>query len=104
MWEIRTKYVRNAFKGHTDFICSLDFSQNGRLLVSASYDNTVRLWNVRYGTWKVLTDENHSFLNYDYYKSAKFNPDGKYVAASHSDGAVRIWDSRLGQLVGRVRA
>ena len=51
-----------------------------------------------------MTDENHVFLNYDYYKSAKFSPDGKYVVASHYDGAVRIWDVRLGWLVRRVKA
>jgi WD40 repeat protein len=53
---------------------------------------------------KILTDNDQSFLNYDYYKSAKFSPDGRYVAASHYDGAVRIWHVRLGRLVRRVRA
>src|SRR5260221_14499534 len=101
IWEINTKYVRNAFKGHTYFITTLDFSPNGRLLVSASGGNTVRLWNMHDGATKFLTDENATILD-DYYYSAVFSPNGRYVAASHSDGMVRIWDVYTGQLTRRM--
>jgi len=104
IWEINTKYVRNAFKGHTHSIFSLDFSPNGRLLISASYDNTVRLWNMHDGATKLLTEENPTFLDSSCYLSAVFSPNGRYVAASHSDGMVRIWDVYTGQLMRRMKA
>ena len=98
IWEINTKYVRNAFKGHTRFITTIDFSPNGRLLVSASGDNTVRLWNMHDGATKFLTDESTTFVDGPYYDSAVFSPNGRYVAASRSDEMVRIWDVYTGQL------
>jgi glucose repression regulatory protein TUP1 len=104
IWEISTKYVRNAFKGHTRNIYSLNFSPNGRLLVSASDDNTVRLWNIRDGATKLLNEENPTILDDPGYRSAVFSPDGRYVAASHRDGMVRIWDVCTGQLMRRMKA
>jgi len=106
IWEINRKYVRNAFKGHTSHIMSLDFSPNGRLLVSASGDNTLRLWNMHDGATRLLNlnEENTTFLNEPFYSSAIFSPNGRYVAASHSDGMVRIWDVCTGQLVRRIKA
>ncbi len=104
IWEINTKYVRNAFKGHTRHIFSLNFSPNGRLLVSTSDDNTLRLWNMHDGATKLLIEENPTFLDDPCYPSAVFSPDGRYVAASHRDGMVRIWDVCTGQLVRRMKA
>jgi WD40 repeat protein len=100
------KYVRKGFKGHTGYgIWSLDFAPNGRLLVSTSYkDNTVRLWNMRYGAATIFADHNARSLSDDYYTSAVFSPDERYIAASHTDGMVRIWDVRTGQLMRRVNA
>lgn len=103
-WEIKTKYVRNNFKGHTDVVHSLDFSPNGRHLVSTSDDNTVRLWNLRDGAAKCLNEKNPIYLDTPHYRSAVFSPDGKYTAASHRDGMIRIWCVRTGQLVRRVKA
>ena len=104
IWEINTKYVRNAFKGHTHSIYTLDFSPNGRLLVSASDDNTIRLWNMHDGATKLLTEENPTFLDGPCYYSALFSPNGRYVAASHRDGMVRIWDVYTSQLTRRMKA
>jgi len=104
IWEIKTKYVRNAFKRHTDCIRSLDFSPNGRLLVAASQDNTVQLWDMRYGAAKSLAEDFPTFIDRPYYWSAVFSPNGRYVAASHRDGIVRIWDVRTGQLIRRLKA
>jgi WD40 repeat protein len=104
IWEINRKYVRNAFKGHTSHIMSLDFSPNGRSLVSTLGDNTVRLWNMHDGATKLMIDENIIFLNMPCYLSAVFSLDGTYVAACHSDGMVRIWDVCTGQLTRTIKA
>ena len=77
----------------------LEFSHDGRSLLSAALDNTVRIWTMRDGSVKV-------FINPEprrEFKSATFSPDGKYVAAGNGDGIVRIWDVRTGQLVQKLK-
>jgi len=34
---------------HTDWVCSVAFSPDNQILASSSYDQTVRLWDVRTG-------------------------------------------------------
>jgi glucose repression regulatory protein TUP1 len=95
VWDIPNKRIRNVFRGHKSSVESVDFSPNGRLVVSASWDGTVRIWNVRDGSAKVFTD------NADIFWSVRFSPNGQYVAAGNTDGFLRIWDVRTGRLVKR---
>ncbi|KIK32493.1 hypothetical protein CY34DRAFT_49777, partial [Suillus luteus UH-Slu-Lm8-n1] len=37
--------IRTPFQGHTDTITRLALSFHGALLASASYDNTIKLWD-----------------------------------------------------------
>jgi WD40 repeat protein len=39
-----------SFDGHEDFVLDLDWSPDGTRLASASYDNTMRIWDVFSGT------------------------------------------------------
>jgi WD40 repeat protein len=46
--------IRNIFRGHKARVESVDFSPNGRLVLSGSWDGTVCIWNMRDGLqWMV---------------------------------------------------
>ena len=95
MWEIKSKYVRKAFKSLFDYYTKLEFSSNGRLLVSASELAGVHLWDMRYGIVKVFGSSEDRCL------SGHFIPGGRYVAASSWE-RVMIWDVHTGRLVKGV--
>ena len=80
-------------------IRDLDFSPDGRFLVSSSFDKTVRIWRMRDGFSKVLEDKS-AFSFY----SVKFNPDRRYIAAGNEDGMLRIWHVQTSQLVEKWTA
>ena len=74
--------------GHTNSIHSLAFSQDGTLLMSGSYDTTVRVWDVQTG--RVIRTFNHRSKWF----AASISWDGAMVALGTDDGTVRLCDVR----------
>lgn len=85
--------LATPLRGHTGAVYLTSFSPNGKLLATASYDRTVRLWDVADRTrprqlGKPLTG--HA----SWVSSAVFSPDGRTLASAGDDGTVRLWDVR----------
>ena len=83
-------------RGHTDHVVSASFSPDGKYIVSASDDNTVRIWDAKTGQQVGNPLVGHTSFVY----SASFSPDGRYIVSASTDNTVRIWDAKTGQLVG----
>ncbi len=67
-----------AFKGHTNGIVSIDFSPDGKRIISGSWDCTIRIWNSFTGEQigPPLKGHRESVLD------AKFFPDGSKIASA----------------------
>lgn len=77
------------FLGHEGSVYSAVFSKDGTRIVTASYDGTVRLWDVTGQLLDVFADHT------DAVNSAVFSPDGGHVLTASSDATARLWTTSL---------
>jgi WD40 repeat protein len=74
-------------------IYDIGFSPDGRYLVTASEDNTARVWDTEEEDKQVLQLVGHT----NDVQSAAYSPDGRYLVTASTDHTVRIWDARTGK-------
>jgi WD40 repeat protein/energy-coupling factor transporter ATP-binding protein EcfA2 len=80
--------------GHTAYILKASFSPDGERVVTASADNTARVWDAESGI--VLTVlSGHTGLIFE----ASFSPDGKRVVTASADATARVWDTQSGVMI-----
>ncbi|MBW4546791.1 MAG: caspase family protein, partial [Symplocastrum torsivum CPER-KK1] len=84
---IQVNRERNIFTGHTMFVRSVAFSLDGKMIVSASDDNTVRLWDLQ-GNPIGKPFQGHTRP----VTSVAFSPDSKMIISASEDNTVRLWD------------
>ncbi|MER6026430.1 AAA family ATPase [Streptomyces sp. NPDC001851] len=83
--------LATPLSGHTGAVYLTSFSPDGKTLATASYDRTVRLWNV--------ADRSHPKPlgrpltgHTSWVSSAVFSPDGHTLASAGDDGTIRLWN------------
>ncbi|HAB15641.1 MAG TPA: protein kinase [Verrucomicrobiota bacterium] len=86
IWDAATGKLINSLTGHTGWVCNLEFTKDGRRLISAASDQTIRCWDT--STWRetgVLrghTDEIHAVAISD---------TAHLIASAGKDGNLMLW-------------
>lgn len=111
MWNLRpdipARQTRElmSFSPHAA-VASANFSPDGKWIVTASWDNSARIWNAETG----LAERKLVGAHTGYVNSAVFSPNGEFVLTASDDRTAKLWNAQTGEVVhsfeghaGRVR-
>ncbi|MBI1314465.1 hypothetical protein GC176_24495 [bacterium] len=87
----------DAFKGHAEYVYLITFSGDGRLMATASGDDTAIIWDTaRRSPLHVLPHQSAVY-------AAIISPDGTMAATAEGDGNISLWNTRSGVRITQVR-
>jgi WD40 repeat protein/serine/threonine protein kinase len=92
MWNAATGELHRVLEGHEGPVTTAQFSHDGKLLLTGSYDKTARVWNVDTGE-EVKKLVGHTWWIWD----AGFSPDDRQIVTASQDGTVLVWSVADGQ-------
>jgi len=96
IWDTKTGKLITNLIGHTWAIHCLAWTTDGRILISGSFDGSIRTWDTK--TWKktaALTG--HA----DVVHVIAISPNDRIVASASWDKTARLWDLENGQPIGK---
>lgn len=98
VWSIKTGRLLDMLAAHEGPVVGLSFSPNRPVLMSASWDKTMKVWDVFSSNKASIEtlDHNHEVL------ALAYRPDGKQVAASTLEGNINFWDPQEGEHMGII--
>ena len=102
LWDVSSgQALGEPLKGHTQSVTDLAFSPSGKILATASQDNSIRLWDVM-NRQILLVLQGHKMRT----SGVAFSPDGKLLASAGADRKVDLWEFAnpvpLGKLLYRL--
>lgn len=91
LWNAKTCKPVGKLTGHAQDATLLAFSHNGRSLVSAADDGTMRLWDVALQKDTILPGHDGQVVK------AAMSPDGHFVVTVGEVGDARVWNAEDGK-------
>jgi WD40 repeat protein len=86
LWDAETGDRICILKGHTKAVRCVALSLDGRQIVSASGDHTIKVWIAHTGE-ETRTPQGHT----DLVRSVAFSPDGTRIVSGSEDCTVKLW-------------
>lgn len=79
-----------TLKGHTDIVYAIGYSPDGKYVATASFDNSVRLWEAASG--KEIKAYGGTLGHTKQAIAVGFSQDGAMLASGSTDNTLKVWD------------
>lgn len=89
--------LKSVLRGHQEIVVDAQFSPDGKKVVTASWDDSARVWNAETGQEIAVLQGHEADVN-----SARFSPDGSLIVTASDDGSARVCDTETGRLIHKL--
>ncbi|KAJ6234132.1 wd40 repeat protein [Anaeramoeba flamelloides] len=96
-WQLSTGKTLNKYIGHTDLVCSIQVSNNGKQFISTSHDNSLKIWNF-------LTKKNISIETDSWLLSGCFSLDNKKIFLINNKSKLLVYRSLNKKIIPNSKA
>ena len=98
-YEDSTQRLLRTFSGHTDSVCSVAFSPDGKTIISLGYDKSIVIWDANTGSQRKLITPAEDYTSPTV---IAFSPSGEcFCTASHLN-RICIWDALTADCIGTL--
>lgn len=77
--------------GHSDYVTGCAYSPDGKRIISASCDHTLKMWDANTGE-ELATIAGHTGEVW----ACAYSPDGSHILSAAGDATIRLWSSETG--------
>jgi periodic tryptophan protein 2 len=93
VWNLQTAKLLDVLTGHEGPVCDLAFQKTGGMLASASWDGTMKLWDLYKGNVPSESAQHASDV-----VCVAFRPDGKEICTGTIGGLLSFWNTEDAKL------
>jgi len=90
--------ILRTLTAHSGTVRCLAISPDGKLLVSGSYDKTIKIWELEAGQ-EIRTLKKHS----GDIEALAISPNGEILASASDDGTIKIWELKTGRQIDNIK-
>lgn len=99
LWSVPNNKIFRTLRGHTGRINSLEFSHDGMLLASASFDGSVLVWNM-FDLNSFPLEMNDDFDNFIW--DVAFSPSDNYLIIASQTHKIKKWPIDAGEMADQI--
>lgn len=101
LWDIQRQELLGILKGHTDYIYTITFTPDGKILASSGSDKTIRLWDVKEQRQTGLLGE----LKESVFTLAISSDEMTLVSGSgnENEGEILLWNTQEQKQIGSLK-
>lgn len=92
--------LQASLVGHRWTVSAVDFHPAGNMVVSGSWDRTIRIWDAADGKELRRLDRNQHVAPIT---SVKWHPNGALIASTSADNTTALWDAATGKKMRTLR-